>query len=181
MEHGPVLTLLVPMTTALVIPLVSFRAARALTLAALSGALVVAGRTLAASLATGPIHYQLAGWVPPWGIELVVDPLSGVMALLVVGMALAAAFYSGPFVTGWSTRRRGTFYSVYCLLVTGLLGIVLTGDLFNLYVFLEISSLPPTRCCPPGGASRSSRCFATCSSEPSRRASTYSASAISTR
>jgi len=104
------------------------------------------------SLQSGPIHYHLAGWAPPSGIELVLDPLSGFMATLVSGIGLLAAFYSGPYFTGWATRRVGTFYSVYCLLVVGLQGIVITGDLFNLYVFLEISSLAAYALLSQGGS-----------------------------
>ena len=63
------------------------------------------------------------------------------MALLIGIMALLATLYAGPYLQGWADSRAGIFFSVFLLLVTGLLGIVVTGDLFNLYVFLEISSL----------------------------------------
>ncbi|HXE81524.1 MAG TPA: proton-conducting transporter membrane subunit, partial [Vicinamibacterales bacterium] len=78
---------------------------------------------------------------PPWGIEYVVDPLGGLMAALVSVFAVAAAVYAGPFVQQLRPRDAGVFHAVYLLLTAGLLGIVVTGDLFNLYVFLEISSL----------------------------------------
>lgn len=70
------------------------------------------------------------------GIELVADALSGVIVLLVAGVSLAVLAY---------TRRRGprgnAFYSGYLLLTGGLMGVALTGDVFNLFVFLEISGL----------------------------------------
>ena len=144
LTHTPILILLFPLATALFIPLLVLwdgRGARTLTLLAILASVVFSATCLWQSLQSGPIHYHLAGWAPPSGIELVLDPLSGFMATLVSGMGLFAAFYSGPYLTGWTARRVGTFYSVYCLLVVGLQGIVITGDLFNLYVFLEISSL----------------------------------------
>ena len=70
------------------------------------------------------------------GIELVGDALSGLVVALVAGVALgvlAFARHSGP--------RTNAFYSGYLLLTGGLMGVALTGDLFNLFVFLEISGL----------------------------------------
>jgi len=70
------------------------------------------------------------------GIELVGDPLSGLLVALVAGVSLgvlAFARRSGP--------RGNAFYSGYLLLTGGLMGVALTGDLFNLFVFLEISGL----------------------------------------
>jgi len=152
MENAPVLILLAPLTGALLIPLLGFRFGRAVTMASLVASLFFGLSSLAQSLSAGPVHYHLAGWSPPWGIEIVVDPLSGVVASLVSAMAVLAAMYSGPFLAGWTRRRAGTFYSVYCLLVSGLVGIVITGDLFNLYVFLEISSLSAYALLSTGGS-----------------------------
>jgi len=70
------------------------------------------------------------------GIELVGDALSGLVVALVAGVALAVlafARHSGP--------RNNSFYSGYLLLTGGLMGVALTGDLFNLFVFLEITGL----------------------------------------
>ncbi len=154
-SHAPILILLVPLATALFIPLLALgnvRGARTLTLLAILASLFFSATCLWQSLQSGPIHYHLAGWDPPIGIELVLDPLSGFMATLVSGLGLLAAFYSGPYFIGWSAGRVGTFYSVYCLLVVGLQGIVITGDLFNLYVFLEISSLAAYALLSEGGS-----------------------------
>jgi len=70
------------------------------------------------------------------GIELVADHLSGLVVLLVALVSLAVLAYSrreGP--------RGNAFYSGYLLLTGGLMGVVMTGDLFNLFVFLEIVGL----------------------------------------
>ena len=144
MTHLPVLIVIIPLLSAVIVPLVALRSAslaEGVLFLALAGVSLCSGATLSQVLAQGNWHYQFGGWSPPWGIEYVVDPISGGMALLIALVALIVAAYAGPHLSGWSAHRTGLFYSVFLLLVTGLLGIVLAGDVFNLYVFLEISSL----------------------------------------
>jgi multicomponent Na+:H+ antiporter subunit D len=141
--HVPVLVVLVPMVAAMATPLValaSARAARGLTLGALAGATLASLVALERAVTVGPWRYQLGGWPPPWGIEYVVDPLGATMAVLVSGMALLGAIHAG----GHPRRppgAQGLFDALFLLLTAGLLGIVVTGDVFNLYVFLEIAAL----------------------------------------
>ncbi|QLH79306.1 monovalent cation/H+ antiporter subunit D family protein [Halosimplex rubrum] len=93
------------------------------------------------ALATGafgdePIRYVVGGFTAPFGIELVVDGLSASMALLVAVVSLGVLAYArtaGP--------RSNPFYATYLLLVGGLTGMSITGDVFNMYVFLEITGL----------------------------------------
>jgi multicomponent Na+:H+ antiporter subunit D len=142
--HLPVLIVVVPLLAAAVVPLVSFRSARlarGVTLAALAATVAIACAALGRALEEGTIRYHLGGWPPPWGIEYVVDPLAGAVAVLVAAFGLLVAVYAGPFLAGVPRIGAGGFHAVYLLLVTGLLGMTVTGDLFNLYVFLEISSL----------------------------------------
>ncbi len=155
MEHAPVLLLLVPMVTALLGPVIASRSHRTATWiprVASAGSLLFSVVAFARSLETGAWHYHVGGWAPPWGIEIVIDPLSGLMATLVSGVALLVSFYAAPYLEGWTARRKAMFHSVYCLLLTGLLGISVTGDLFNLYVFLEISSLSAYALLSTGGS-----------------------------
>jgi multicomponent Na+:H+ antiporter subunit D len=111
------------------------------TLLALSASVAASVAALARALSEGPWRYHLGGWPPPWGIEYVIDPLSGGMACLVSVAALLAAVYSGPHLRRLTAIRAGSFHSLFLLLASGLLGVVTTGDVFNLFVFLEISSL----------------------------------------
>ncbi len=106
---------------------------------ALSSALafVVLGRVLE----TGPISYTVGAWLPPWGIELLVDPLSGLMLLLIAVVALIASFAALPWVRKELHDRVHLFFILYLILVAGLMGLVLTADAFNLYVLLEITSI----------------------------------------
>ena len=142
--HLPILIVICPMVAALLVPLahrLSARLARGIAIAAPAAALVCAVAALRIVLDRGPWHYHLGGWAPPWGIEYVVDPLGGGMAVLVSLLATLVAIYAGPHLLAVSQLRVAVFDSLFLLLTSGLLGITLTGDLFNLYVFLEISSL----------------------------------------
>jgi len=152
--HLPILIVVCPMIAALVVPLVgrvSARLAHGITVVASAVALVCAVMALRVALDSGPWHYYLGGWAPPWGIEYVVDPLGGGMAVLVALLATLVAIYAGPHLRALSPRRAAVFNSLFLLLTSGLLGITLTGDLFNLYVFFEISSLAAYALLASGG------------------------------
>ncbi|WP_115862598.1 monovalent cation/H+ antiporter subunit D family protein [Halorussus litoreus] len=87
-------------------------------------------------VADGAIRYVVGNFSVPYGIELVIDGLSATMIVLVAVTALGVLAYArraGP--------RSNPFYGAYLLLVGGLTGMSITGDLFNLYVFLEITGL----------------------------------------
>jgi len=91
---------------------------------------------------TGKISYRLGGWEPPWGIEYVVDHLNAYMLVIVSIVSFVVAFYSKRSIEKeLHPSKIIYFYTIYLLLATGLLGILVTGDLFNLFVFLEIASL----------------------------------------
>ncbi len=93
-------------------------------------------------LATGPISYHLGGWEPPWGIEYRVDALNGFVLVLVSAVgAVIMPFAHRSVAFEVEEGRQAWFYCMYLLCLTGLLGITVTGDAFNAFVFLEISSL----------------------------------------
>ena len=90
----------------------------------------------------GPISYHLGGWRPPFGIEYSLDSLNIYIILLTVFIASIILPYSkGIIKKEIEHNRRHLFYSIFLLALLGLIGIAATGDLFNVYVFLEISSL----------------------------------------
>jgi len=93
-------------------------------------------------LETGPISYAMGGWVPPIGIEYRVDMLSGFVLLLISAVGAVMLPYANRSVDSEIDEgKRAWFYSLYLLCLAGLLGITITGDAFNAFVFLEISSL----------------------------------------
>ena len=89
----------------------------------------------------GTIHYWLGGWEPPWGIEYYVDHLNAFMLVLVSSLGLFTAIYAKRAVEAEMPDRVALFWCLYLLLITGILGIIVTGDLFNLFVLLEVASL----------------------------------------
>ena len=119
----------------------SKRAGFPLAIAALLVCLVSSFGILEAVIEQGTIRYWLGGWKPPWGIEYQVDHFNAFMLVLVSALALTSAIYAKRTVEFELPDRVGLFWSLYLLLVTGLLGIILTGDMFNLFVLLEVASL----------------------------------------
>ena len=90
----------------------------------------------------GTISYALGDWAPPWGIEYRVDLLSAFVLVIVSGIgSLVMPFARDNVEHEIPHQRVYLFYVMYLLCLTGLLGIAITGDAFNLFVFLEISSL----------------------------------------
>ncbi|MEK9657838.1 MAG: monovalent cation/H+ antiporter subunit D family protein [bacterium] len=89
----------------------------------------------------GPVHYFLGGWIPPIGIEYVVDHLNGMVLVLIAVVAFLTAIYSVKVVEKELSKRIHFFYTLFLFLVTGLMGITITGDAFNVYVLIEIAAL----------------------------------------
>lgn len=83
--------------------------------------------------------YKLGGWVPPWGISLVADGLSVFMLLIVNLIAFLVALYAVRYMERYTDKWK--FYSLFLLMLSGMNGVILSGDLFNLYVFLELASI----------------------------------------
>ena len=112
-----------------------------LTLGALAFSTAGSIAVLARVLREGTIRYTVGNWRPPFGIELVVDPLSALMMLLVAAVALVATFSALKSVEQELAGREYLFFTLYLILIAGLFGLILTGDAFNLYVLLEITSI----------------------------------------
>ena len=142
-DHLPVLVVLVPL---LVAPLCSLirRPHTAWSLATMATWTTagIAIQLLRLVLAGGTMRYQLGGWEPPWGIEYRIDLLGAyVLVIITVIAALVLSFARRSVDSEIPDRRIPTFYAVFLLCLTGLAGMTVTGDAFNVFVFLEISSL----------------------------------------
>jgi len=91
---------------------------------------------------TGTIVYELGGWAAPWGIEYRIDTLNAFVLVIVSAIGAVVMPYARRSVEKEiPVSRIYIFYSMMLLCQTGLMGIAITGDAFNLFVFLEISSL----------------------------------------
>ncbi len=141
--HLPALQVVVPLVGALLSALFR-RGTTAWTFALVVSWLMplISIALLAEVLQTGPISYHLGGWAPPWGIEYRVDLLNAFVLVLVsvVGAAIMP-FARRSVAHEIDGDKQAWFYTMYLLCLTGLLGITITGDAFNVFVFLEISSL----------------------------------------
>jgi len=90
----------------------------------------------------GVIRYELGGWAAPTGIEYYVDMMNATMLLLVSFISCVVLVYAYKSVNkSVITAKHYLFYAAWMLCLTGLLGMCITGDAFNVFVFLEISSL----------------------------------------
>ena len=141
--HLSLLLVVVPLLAAPVVAILpTGRAPWLVTLVVSWLCLVLAAWQLWMVVHTGPISYALGGWEPPWGIEYRIDLLNAFVALIVAGIAAITLPYALRSVEQEIPAQRiPLFYSAFLLCLLGLLGIVQTGDVFNLFVFLEISSL----------------------------------------
>jgi multicomponent Na+:H+ antiporter subunit D len=143
-QHAPVLVIILPLIAAfvnLMIGLWRRDFCSPFAVATLGACVFLSASLLNTVTTVGPVTYELGGWAPPWGIVDVIDHLNAFMVISVSFISLLVAVYSARSVEKELPERVAHFYTVYLLLVGGLLGILVTGDVFNLYVFLEISSL----------------------------------------
>ncbi|MEX0944724.1 MAG: monovalent cation/H+ antiporter subunit D family protein [Balneolaceae bacterium] len=89
----------------------------------------------------GALRYYFGGWEPPVGIEFVYDGLSGFFVLVINVVAFLVLIHSHHIAKREFPGKEMPYYTLAMLMMLGFNGMVLTGDLFNLYVFLEIASL----------------------------------------
>lgn len=142
-EHLPVLLVAVPLILAPLTALFGRMAsAWVMAWAACWWSFGVSIALLRRVLDEGTISYAMGGWAAPYGIEYRIDLANAFVALIVAGIAAVVIPYARTSVAKEIEPDRGPlFYAAFVLCMTGLLGIAVTGDVFNVFVFLEISSL----------------------------------------
>ncbi len=86
-----------------------------------------------------PFIYAVGNWRPPLGILLISDGLSSMMLVVINVIGLLSVIYSMKYMTTYTAKPK--FYTLFLLMIVGMNGVVITGDMFNLYVFLEIASI----------------------------------------
>ncbi len=143
LEHLPLLVIVLPLLAAPVCVLAGRAGAAWLIALTSSGLSLVAAAALVWHVAQeGAVSYHLGGWAPPWGIELRVDLLGAYVVLIVCAIAaLVMAYARRSVIREVAASRIPGFYAAMLLVCAGLAGITVTGDAFNLFVFLEVSSL----------------------------------------
>jgi len=150
MEHLPALIIAIPLLAAFLTPLVdkiSKKVRNAVVFIALAATFILTIFLVQDVFENGIMIYVMGASNPtqtipmqaavPIRIVLEIDGLSAFMALISVLIALIGLIYSFSHVE----ERGGKFYTLFLLMLVGMLGMELTGDLFNLFVFLEIASI----------------------------------------
>ena len=151
-EHLPVISFLLPFATAICMPMVGLKArglCRPLALTAALAMFVVSVINLFGVLEHGETRYAFSGWpistslpdVAPLGIEWVNDGLASVMLVALSFLGWLCLFYGGPVAPQSLDGRVVHYYVLILLIISGLTGIVLAGDIFNVFVFLEVAAL----------------------------------------
>ena len=142
-DHLPVLVVIIPLLAApLCVLLDQPRLAWLTALIAALLSFLVSVELVNQVASNGAISYWLGGWQPPWGIEYYIDTFASYVLLIVTGIASLVMLFARQSVENEIPRSRiAYFYTAFMLAFAGLVGIVATGDAFNVFVFLEISSL----------------------------------------
>ncbi|MCP1727066.1 multicomponent Na+:H+ antiporter subunit D [Natronospira proteinivora] len=143
-QHLPALQVVLPMLAAPIVmlmartPRLAWAATTLVTWLTLGVAILLAQQILA----TGPISYHMGGWMPPVGIEYYVDS-ANIFVLLIISLmgAISMPFALRSVEQEVDKTKHGLFYAAFLLANCGLLGITITGDAFNIFVFFEISAL----------------------------------------
>lgn len=142
-EQIPALLIMVPFTAA---PLcVLFRHALASWIIAFVSTLFsvfAAWQVLVHVRTQGIIRYEVGGWAAPAGIEYYIDALNASVLFIVSGISALVLLYAyKSVIKSVPLAKHHLFYAAWLMCMSGLMGIVITGDAFNVFVFLEVSSL----------------------------------------
>ena len=145
-QHFPVLIVLLPLTAALLSPFFSYfhkQMGKWVAVASLFGAFLCSVGLLMQTVQDGgqAVHYWMGNWAPPLGIEFVIDPVNAIIVTMITFLAMMTAIFSTPFLKKSNWLYMGGYYTLMALLCVGVSGMTLTGDVFNLYVYLELASL----------------------------------------
>lgn len=142
-HHLPALQVIVPMLSApLVMLLKPSGLARAAAIAASLCAFAIAIAMTIGVLDGTTFNYRMGSWPAPYGIELGVDRFSALLLLIVTGASTFALLAGRRSVDAdIEASRQPLFYSAWLLALAGLSGIPVAADAFNIFVFMEISSL----------------------------------------
>ncbi|MAF18567.1 MAG: cation:proton antiporter, partial [Oceanospirillaceae bacterium] len=142
-QHFPILPIILPLIAAPLCILLGHRQWVWLFSILVSGlSFCVSVYLLLATLDQGVLSYAVGGWEPPWGIEVRIDVASALVLTIVTGISSLVLVYAKDSIAQEIEPSQHTlFYTAHLLCLAGLSGILSTGDAFNLFVFLEISSL----------------------------------------
>ncbi len=144
MVGSPVLLIAIPLLAAFVIPLIGMiwkELVRIIPGLVLAYMLILSATLLYYVSQNGIIVETIAGWQPPWGINLVFSPLTGFLATLMSALGFLVWLFSYRFKRNVDFEPAKKYFIFLMLLIAGAIGIVITGDIFNQFVFIEITGI----------------------------------------
>ena len=161
LAHGAALIIVLPLLAAAITAILPSRSlAWWVSLGVMLTALVTSFGIVLQMMAEGSKIYPMGGWAPPHGISLAVDALNAPILLLLSAMAVVTVIYAKPAsIAEVEPKKQAPFYAAFMLCFAGLMGMVVTGDAFNVFVFLEVSSIS-TYALVAMGAARDRRALA---------------------
>lgn len=143
-SHFPILIVIIPLAAATLTPFIGRWRKKACSYWAILAAfisLIMCGVLIVKVYQSGPISYHLGGWAPPYGIEIFFDELSAA-TFVIAFLTLLILLFSIRYVEkALDPEKIPFYYTLFLLCVGGMMGFSVTGDLFNLFVFMEILSL----------------------------------------
>lgn len=142
-EHWPALQVVLPLLAAPMVMLLRGTTLPWLTALATSFMAFAIAVSMASTVLQGEVLvYAMGSWPAPFGIELRIDALSALMLLVVTGASSVTLIVARHSLTAeLEAERHMLFYAAWLLLLAGMSGILVTGDAFNIFVFMEIASL----------------------------------------
>ncbi len=129
----------IPLIAAFILPLFGKKGKDAATILANMITILLLGLAVFVVATEKTGMYQIGKWPIPLGINLVLDGLSALMLLAIGVVSAAAMLYSARYMERYTAKSK--YLSLFLLMVAGMNGVVLSGDIFNIFVFLEIASL----------------------------------------
>jgi multicomponent Na+:H+ antiporter subunit D len=145
MSHQlPAILFLLPLFAAISMPVVCLKHrhwCQPISVAILAAMVLVSIWNLHNVIHHGEVRYVFSGWTVPLGIEWVADGLASIILVLLSALGLLGVVFTGPTSPKALGGRIIHFYTLILLLVSALTGIVFAGDLFNLFVFLEVAAI----------------------------------------
>ncbi|MBE0524408.1 MAG: monovalent cation/H+ antiporter subunit D family protein [Methanosarcinales archaeon] len=143
-DDFPALIVILPLFAAFTVPIIGYFSKKTVpyfvSLATFI-AFIISIFNLQTVMSSGTISYTMGGWEPPWGIEYRIDYLNAFVSIVVIFIIFIVSIYSRKSIENELPGKTVPFFIIFLLLTAGLEGLIVTGDIFNVYVFLEISSL----------------------------------------
>ena len=89
----------------------------------------------------GAIYFGVGGWEAPWGIEVAATPLSSFVVLVATSIVTLVMFSLPREQRDWPSQKAGWYITLMLLLTAALVGMTMANDMFNIYVFVEVTAL----------------------------------------